>query len=91
MEEEERAGARKKPDPLVEESVKRKRGAEEVEVDQRNEKVRSLISDKAAALMEKSLKDRGFIVERGFKNPMSPFSKMLEVRGWQSLGERKET
>ena len=54
------------------------------------EKVRSLISDKAAALMEKSLKDRGFIVERGFRKLISHFSKMLENRGWQSLGEHKE-
>ena len=37
---------------LGKESRKRKRGVEEV---------RSLISDKAAALMEKSLKDKGFI------------------------------
>ena len=49
---------------LGKESRKRKRGAE---------KVRSLISDKVAAQMEKSLKDRGFIVERGFKKLISPF------------------
>ena len=86
----EEAGARKEPDPLVEESGKRKRGAEEAEAEQRNEKVRRLISDKVVALMEKSLKDKGFIVERGFKKPISPFSEMLEKRGWQSLGEHKE-
>ena len=40
--------------------------------------------------MEKILKDRGFIVERGFKKLISPFAKMLEKRGWQSLGEHKE-
>ena len=40
--------------------------------------------------MAKSLRDRGFIVERGFKNLVSPFSKMLEKRGWQSLGKHKE-
>ena len=40
--------------------------------------------------MEKSLKDRGFIVERGFKKLISPFTEMLEKRGWQSLGEHKE-
>ena len=40
--------------------------------------------------MEKILKDRGFIVERGFKKLISLFSKMLEKRGWQSLGEHKE-
>ena len=40
--------------------------------------------------MERSLKDRGFIAERGFKRLIPPFSKMLEKRGWQSLGEHKE-
>ena len=40
--------------------------------------------------MERSLKDRGFIVERGFKRLISPFVEMLEKRGWQSLGEHKE-
>ena len=54
------------------------------------EKVRSLISDKAASLMEKSLKDRGFIIERGFRKLISPFAEMLEKRGWQSLDEHKE-
>ena len=39
--------------------------------------------------MEKSLKDRGFIVDRGFNKLISPFSKMLKKRGWQSLGEHK--
>ena len=63
------------------ESRKKKRGAE---------KVRSLISDKAAAVMEKILKDRGFIVERRFRKLISPFTEMLEKRGWQSLGEHKE-
>ena len=66
-----------------------KRRAEEAEVEQRNERVRILISDKASALMDKSLKDKGFIVERGFKKLISHFSKMLEKRGWRSLGEHK--
>ena len=40
--------------------------------------------------MEGSLKDRGFITERGFKQVISPFAEMLEKKGWQSLGEHKE-
>ena len=44
---------------------------------------------KALVLMKKSLKDRGFIVERGLKKLISHFSEMLEKRGWQSLGEHK--
>ena len=47
-------------------------------------------SEKAATLMEGSLKDRGFIAERGFKKVISPFTEMLEKRGWQSLNEHKE-
>ena len=73
---------------IEEESRKRNRG---VEAEKRGaEKVRSLILDKATALMEKSLKDRGFIVERGFNRLIFPFAEMLEKRGWQSLGEHKE-
>ena len=40
--------------------------------------------------MEKSLKDRGFIAERGFKKLISYFVEMLEKREWQALGENKE-
>ena len=89
MQEEERAEARVEPEQPNEVSRKMKRGVEEAETEQRNERVRILISDKASALMEKSLKDRGFIVERGFNKLISPFSEMLEKRGWQSLGEHK--
>ena len=40
--------------------------------------------------MEESLKNRGFIAERGFKNIISPFVEMVEKREWQSLAEHKE-
>ena len=40
--------------------------------------------------MEKSLKDKGFIDERGFKKLISPFVEMLEKREWQALRENKE-
>ena len=51
---------------------------------------RNFISEKIAALMEGSLKDKGFISERGFKTIISPFEEMLENRGCQSLGNHKE-
>ena len=54
------------------------------------ERAKSFISEKAGALMEGSLKDRGFIDERGLKKVISPFAEMLEKRGWQSLGEHNE-
>ena len=72
MQAEERTEDREEPRQLREELRKRKRGAE---------KVRSLISDKAAALMEKILKDMGFIVERGFRKLMSHFDEILKKRG----------
>ena len=40
--------------------------------------------------MESSLKDKGFIAERGFKKLISSFAEMIEKRGRQSLGEHKE-
>ena len=41
---------------------------------------RNFISEKALALMEGSLKDRGFIFERGFKQVISHFAEMLEKK-----------
>ena len=76
-------------EPIEEESRKKKMRTEETETEQRVEKERNFISDKAA-LMEKSLKDRGFIAERGFKNLISHFVEMLEKREWQALGKHKE-
>ena len=58
-------------------------------MEQRNERVRYFISYKAFVLMEKSLKDRGFIAERGFNKLISPFIEMLENRGWKLMGEHK--
>ena len=74
----------------MEESIKRKKGEDKAEAEQRKDRARNFISDKAAALLERSLKDRGFIAERGFKRLISPFAEMLEKRRWQSLGEHKE-
>ena len=44
------------------------------------ERARNFISEKAATLMEGSLKDRGFIAERRFKQVIFPFAEMLEKR-----------
>ena len=40
--------------------------------------------------MEKSLKERGFITERGFKRLVSPFVEMLKNREWKALVEHKK-
>ena len=62
---------------------KRKMGADEA-------KAKKLISERTVALMEESLKNRGFIVERGFKNIISPFAEMVGKREWQPLAKHKE-
>ena len=67
----------------MDELRKRKRGADEA-------KARNLISEKVTALMEGSLKNKGFITERGFKDIISPFAEVLERRKWQLLAEHKE-
>ena len=54
-------------------------------------RARNLISEKAVALMEGSLKNRGFIAEKGFKNIISPFAEVLERREWKLLAEHKES
>ena len=71
MQAEERVEDRGEFELLDGESRKRMKGAQ---------KVRALISDKASALMEKSMKDKGFIVERGFRKLISPFTEILEKR-----------
>ena len=73
-----------------EELRKRKKGVDEGRAEQRKDKARNFISEKATTLMERSLKDRGFIAKRGLKKVISHFAEMLEKRGWQSLGEHKE-
>ena len=73
-----------------EESRKRKRGTNEAGAEKRKDIARNFVSERATTLMEESLKERGFIVERGFKKAIYPFAEVLEKRGWQSLGEHRE-
>ena len=75
----------------IDEPRKRKRGADEAGEEQRKNRVENFISETAVALMEGSLKNKGFIEERGFKNIISPFVEMVEKREWQSLAEHKES
>ena len=76
-------------EPIKEESRKRKRRTEETKTEQRIEKARNFISNKGVVLMEKCLKERGFIAERGFKNLISPIVEMLEKENgkhWRAQG-----
>ena len=68
----------------VDEPRKIKRGEDEA-------RVRNLILEKAVALIEGSLKNIGFIAERGFKNIIYPFVEVLEMREWKLLAEHKES
>ena len=43
------------------------------------------ISNSDFVLWEKNLKEKDFIVERGFNKFISPFVKVIEKRGWQLL------
>ena len=65
----------------MEESRKRKRVVDEAEAEQSKDRARNFVSDKAEALMERSLEGRGFIAERGFKKLISPFAEMMEKSG----------
>ena len=74
MQAETRTEGQGEPEPLEDGLRKIKMGVEEAEEEQRCGKVRIFISDKATALMEKRLKDKGFIVERGFNKFISFFT-----------------
>ena len=74
----------------MDEPRKRKMGVDEAGKEQRKNRVENFISESAVALMEGSLKNKGFIAKRGFKNIISPFADMVEKREWQSLAKHKE-
>ena len=79
---EERDDENEEHQQTMEESRKRKKGADEAEAEQRKDKARNFISDKAVALMERILKDKGFIIERRFKRLISLFADILEKSHW---------
>ena len=78
---EDRDDENEKQQQTREESRKRKKGVDKARPEQRKDRARNFISEMAATLMEGSLKDRGFIAERGFKKVISHFVEMLEKRG----------
>ena len=47
------------------------------------------VSYSAFVLWEKNLKEKDFIVGRGFNKLISPFIKVIEKRGWHLLYEHK--
>ena len=59
---------------------KEKGGADEARAEQMKERAKNFISEKLAAIMEGSLKDRASLPKEGSKK-FSPFVEMMEKRG----------
>ena len=49
------------------------------------EEVEDFVSEEAYSNWKKHYANKGFVAERRFKNPISPFKEMIEQRGWESL------
>ena len=50
---------------------------------------KDFVSAKAHALWNKLFVDKGFISERGFGKLISPFSKIIENKGWDFFCKHK--
>ena len=46
---------------------------------------KDFVSEEAKDLWNKLLADKGFVSERGFGKLISPFSEIIEKRGWESF------
>ena len=49
------------------------------------EEVEDFVSDEAFSNWRKHYANKGFVAERRFKNPITPFKEMIEKRGWKAL------
>ena len=49
------------------------------------EEVEDFVSDEAYSNWKKYYANKGFVAERRFKNPITPFKEMIEKRGWKAL------
>ena len=49
------------------------------------EEVEDFVSDEAYSNWKKYYANNGFVAERRFKNPITPFKEMIEKRGWKAL------
>ena len=58
-----------------------KKGKEKVT----EEEVEDFVSEEAHSNMRKHYANKGFVAERRFKNPITPFKEMIEKRGWETL------
>ena len=51
----------------------------------REEDIEDFVSEEAYSNWKKHYANKGFVVERRFKNPITPFKEMIEKRGWEAL------
>ena len=51
----------------------------------REEEIEDFVSEEAYSNWKKHYANKGFIAERRFRNPITPFKEMIEQRGWKSL------
>ena len=74
--------------PAVEEPVEEERAAKRQKIvrctkEEETESEKDFVSTKAKDLWNNLLADKGFVSERGFWKLISPFSKIIEKRGWE--------
>ena len=51
----------------------------------REEEIEDFVSEEAYSNWKKHYANKGFIAERRFRNPITPFKEMIEQRGWKAL------
>ena len=51
----------------------------------REEDIEDFVSEEAYSNWKKHYANKGFVAERRFKNPITPFKEMIEKRGWKAL------
>ena len=73
----------------MEESRKRKRGDEEASEESSGENASDWVSDMAYVTWKDKLQYRDFIGERGFNKWISPFTEIVESKGWHLFYDYK--
>ena len=51
----------------------------------REEEIEEFVSEEAYSNWKKHYAKKGFVSERRFRNPITPFKEMIEQRGWRAL------
>ena len=85
----ERVESRAKVEQPVEETRKRKKGAEEAGAESNGEKASDWVSEQAYVAWRDKLQKIDFIGERGFSKWISPFQEVIESKGWHIFCEHK--